>query len=153
MLLWCPNVPAICLKPLCHTQAGTGITTKLQTSPKTQECLYNSHSHIKGTKLAPKGPYENEKHAPEKPYMRGNAPICTHCTGYMLGTNADTHGISGSSTRPGKTKMLYFCVFVFFFQSQKVEISIIDIFRRSFRVPRGPERSTNRLMVGLYSQY
>ena len=69
------------------TRAHTGITTKLQTSPKTQEFLYNSQSHIKG---APKGPYENEKHAPEKPYMRENAPTCTHCTGYMLGTNADT---------------------------------------------------------------
>ena len=31
-------------------------------------------------KLAPKGPYENEKNVPEKPYMRGNAPIYTQCT-------------------------------------------------------------------------
>ena len=91
-----------------HTQAGTGITTKLQTSPKTQEFLYNSQSHIKGTKLAPKGPYENEKHAPEKPYMRKTllfAPI-------VLGTNADTRMTSQEAARSGKTKMLYFFVFL-----------------------------------------
>ena len=41
-------------------------------------------------KLAPKGPYENEKDVTEKPYMRGNAPIYIQCTWYMLGTNADT---------------------------------------------------------------
>ena len=41
-------------------------------------------------KLAPKGPYENEKHVPEKLCMRGNAPIYTQCTWYMLGTNAAT---------------------------------------------------------------
>ena len=34
---------------------------------------------------------------------------------------------------------------LFFFQSQKMEISKIGMFRRSFRVLRGPERSTNRL--------
>ena len=96
-----------------HTQAGTGITTKLQTSPKTQELLYNSQSHIKGTKLAPKGPYENEKHAPEKPYMRGNAPICIYCTGYMLGTNADTRMTSQEAVQDQeKQKCCIFCVFV-----------------------------------------
>ena len=104
-----------------HTQAGTGITTKLQTSPKTQEFLYNSQSHIKGTKLAPKGPYEHEKHAPEKPYMRGNAPTCTHCTGYMLGTNADTRMASQEAVQDQeKQKCCIFCVFVtIFFSSLK----------------------------------
>ena len=130
-----------------HTQAGTGITTKLQTSLKTQEFLYNSQSHTKGTKLAPKGPYENEKHAPEKPYMRGNAPTCTHCTGYvMLGTNADnTHDIFRSSTRPGKTKMLYFLCFCdcFFPVSKSGNLNNWHFPEKLFKVPRGPERSTN----------
>ena len=63
---------------------------------------YISQSHIKGTKLAPKGPYENEKHPPEKPYMRGNAPIYTHCTGYMLGTNADTRMASQEAVQDQK---------------------------------------------------
>ena len=81
----------------------------------------HSQSHIKGTTLAPKGPYENEKHAPEKPYMRGNAPTCTHCTGYMLGTNADTRMASQEAVQDqGKQKCCIFCVFVtVFFPSLK----------------------------------
>ena len=128
-----------------HTQAGTGITTKLQTSPKTQEFLYNSQSHIKGTKLAPKGPFENEKHAPRETIYAWKR---SYLHGYMLGTNADTRMASQEAVQDQeKQKCCIFLCFCdcFFFQSQKVEISIIGMFRRSVRVPRGPERSTNRL--------
>ena len=82
----------------------------------------HSQSHIQATKLAPKGPYENEKHAPEKPYMRGNAPICTHCTWYMLGTDADTQMTSQEAVQD-QDKQYFWCFFdCFFFQSQKVEM-------------------------------
>ena len=48
-------------------------------------------------------------------------------------------------TRKNKNVVFFVFLWLFFFQSQQVEISIIGMFRRSFRVPRGPERSTNRL--------
>ena len=75
-------------------------------------------------KLAPKGPYENEKNVPEKLYMRGNAPIYTQCTWYMLGTNAGTRMASQEAVQDqNKHKCCICCVFVtVFFQSQKVEI-------------------------------
>ena len=61
--------------------------------------------------------------------------------------NADTRMTSPEAVQDQeKQKYCIFCVFVtVFFQSQKVEISIIGIFRRRLKVPRGPERSTNRL--------
>ena len=73
-------------------------------------------------KLAPKGPYANEKHVPEKLYMRGNAPIYTQCTWYMLGTNADTRMASQEAVQDqNKQKCRVFCVFVtvFFFSLKK----------------------------------
>jgi len=71
-------------------------------------------------KLAPKGPYEIEKHVPEKLYMRENAPIYIQCTWYMLGTNAATRMASQEAV-PKQTQMLYLLCFCdcFFFSLKK----------------------------------
>ena len=51
--------------------------------------------------------------------------------------NADTRMTSPEAVQDQeKQKYCIYCVFV---QSQKVEISIIGIFRRRLKVPRGPE--------------
>ena len=63
-------------------------------------------------KLAPKGPYENEKDVPEKPYMRGNAPIYIQCTWYMLVTNADTPMASQERYKTNTNKNVVFFVFL-----------------------------------------
>ena len=69
-------------------------------------------------KLAPKGPYEIEKHVPEKLYMRENAPIYIQCTWYMLGTNAATRMASQEAVQDqNKHKCCICCVFVIVFFS------------------------------------
>ena len=72
-------------------------------------------------KLAPKGPDENEKNVPEKLYMRGNAPIYTQCTWYMLGTNADTRMAAQEAVQDQKNKNVVFLCFCdyFFFSLKK----------------------------------
>ena len=50
--------------------------------------------------------------------MRGNAPIYTQCTWYMLGTNADTRMASQEAVQDqNKQKCCIFCVFVTVFVS------------------------------------
>ena len=50
--------------------------------------------------------------------MRGNAVICTHCTGYMLGINADTRMASQEAVQDQeKQKYCIFCVVVTVFFS------------------------------------
>jgi len=98
-------------------------------------------------KLAPISPYENETNVPEKPYMRGNAPIYTQCTWYMLGTNADTRMASQEAVQDqNKQKCCIFCVFVtvFFSVSKSGNMNNWHI-PEWFVGPRGPEMSTNRL--------
>ena len=69
-------------------------------------------------KLALKGPYEIEKHVPEKLYMRENAPIYIQCTWYMLGTNAATRMASQEAVQDqNKHKCCICCVFVIVFFS------------------------------------
>ena len=44
--------------------------------------------------------------------MRGNAPIYTQCTWYMLGTNADTRMASQEAVQDQTIKNLVFVVFL-----------------------------------------
>ena len=107
-----PIVPAICSEQLLSATPSPGKHHNIVKIVKNKKITLFPQPVTYRGKLAPKGPYENEKHVPEKLYMRGNAPIYTQCTWYMFGTNADTRMASQEAVQDQTNKNVVFFVFL-----------------------------------------
>ena len=147
----CPSVhplyPKYARNNFCQPHPALENTWTSSKSRKTRKSrCSHSQSHI-GANSLPKAPMKMKK-------TSKRSHICVETllfTSNVLGICLEQmlthvwHLRKQYKTKKNKHVVFFVFLWLFFFQSQKVEIWIIGMFRSGLLVPRGPEMSTNRL--------